>query len=204
MSANFARPDDEYAYGQSTYVIKRKVFSLLGARASIFDTSGALLFFCKRKKLRLKEDIRIYADESMQREMLLIRARGVLDFGMTYDVVDARTQQPVGALRRKGLKSILRDEWHILAEGDRQIGTILEESSVLAVLRRLSNLVTLVSPQSYTIELSGRAVGSIAQNRNPFTLQYVMDLSGDANRSLDRRLAIAAAVLLVNVEGRQG
>jgi hypothetical protein len=204
MTAANNATNGDHAFGQHHYVIKRKLWSLLGARASVFDSSGRLLCFCKRRALKIREDIRVYADESMTRELLLIRARGVFDFGATYDVADARSGQTVGALRRKGLKSILRDEWHVLGPGDRQIGTILEDSSMLAVLRRLHDVVSLLSPQSYTVSLEGRDVGYIRQNRNPFTLHYVMDLSGDQQMALDRRLAVAAAILLVNIEGRQG
>jgi hypothetical protein len=203
MSRSFQTTDGDFAYRQNVYVLKRKLFSLLGARASIFDARGTLLFYCKRKALKLREDIRIYADESTSREMLLVRARGVFDVGATYDVVDARTGEAVGALRRKGLKSLLRDEWHILGPGDRQLGSILEDSSLLAILRRVSDTMSLLSPQSYSIEVLGQPAGTIRQNRNPFTLQYVMDLSADASGSLDRRLAVAAAILLLNVEGRQ-
>jgi hypothetical protein len=203
MSAPYDMARAGNIFGLRTYVIKRKMWSLLGARSSVFDESGNLLCFSKRKALKIKEDIRIYSDEAMTTELLVVRARSVFDFGATYDVVDSRTGQAVGALRRKGLKSILRDEWHILGGGDQQIGTILEDSSLLAVLRRVHDLVTLLSPQNYSVQLHGQQIGSIQQNRNPFTLHYVMDLSGDPQGSLDRRLAIAAALLLVNVEGRQ-
>jgi hypothetical protein len=203
MSAPYDMARAGNVFGLRTYVIKRKMWSFLGARSSVFDESGNLLCFCKRKALKIKEDIRVYSDEAMTSELLVIRARSMFDFGATYDVMDSRTGQPVGALRRKGLKSILRDEWQVLGGGDQQVGTILEDSSLLAVLRRLHDLVTLLSPQNYTIQLHGQPIGTIQQNRNPFTLHYVMDLSGDPQGAFDRRLAIAAALLLVNVEGRQ-
>jgi hypothetical protein len=202
MSVSYSG-DRTFAFSRHVYVIKKKLWSLLGARCSVFDDHGQLLCFCKRKALKIKEDIRVYSDESMSSTLLTIRARSVFDLGATYDVTDPATGQVVGALRRKALKSILRDEWHVLGPGDREVGVILEDSSLLAVLRRVHDLVTLLSPQSYTISIGGQEVGTIRQNRNPFTLHYVMDLTRDTNEALDRRLAVAAAILLLNVEGRQ-
>jgi len=61
------------------------------------------------KAFKLKEDIRLYANEDMQAELLLIQARRVLDISSEYDVTDSQTGEKVGVLKRKGLKSIVRE-----------------------------------------------------------------------------------------------
>ena len=101
-------------YHQSQYIIRRKVLKIFGAAFHIYDMAGNLAFYSKQKAFKLKEDIRIYGDQAMTSELLCIKARGVIDLGMTYDVIDSTTQQVVGSLRRKGLKSILRDSWTCL------------------------------------------------------------------------------------------
>jgi len=110
------------------------------------------------------------------------------------------TQQKVGALRRKGLKSLLRDEWILLDPTEREIGLLQEDSQLLATLRRfLSKLI----PQRYHIWLDGQEAGRIHQHFNPFVLKHDVDLRADTGRRLDRRLALAAVVLLLAIEGRQ-
>lgn len=202
MSSAYAAPAIP-GFSQHRYILKRNAFSLMGRKSRMFDEQGNLLFYCERKAFKLKEEIRVFADESKTREMLLIKARSVFDFGATYDVTDATSRQVVGALRRKGMKSILRDEWEILAAGDQAIGKVSEDNAVVALLRRFVDIVSLVLPQSYHIEVYGQPIGAIKQNFNPFTLHYTMDLTGDTRGALDRRLAVALAILLLNVEGRQ-
>jgi hypothetical protein len=136
----------------------------------------------------------------MTTQILQISARGVLDFGMTYDVIDVIANQKVGALRRKGMASILRDEWHILDVNDQQIGTILEDSMGMALLRRfLSNLI----PQTFNGDIQGRHVMVFKQRFNPFVAKIDIDFTGDTEGWLDRRLGVAAAVMLAAIEGRQ-
>ena len=123
-------------YHQNQYVIRRKVFKIFGAAFHIYDMHGNLAFYSKQKAFKLKEDIRVYGDVARTSELLCIKARGVLDFGMTYDVIDSTTQQVVGSLRRKAWKSFLRDSWTIMDVNDQDVGTIQEESGALAILRR--------------------------------------------------------------------
>ena len=44
--------------------------------------------FSEQKMFRLREDIRVYSDESKSQEVLSIKARQILDFSAAYDVVD--------------------------------------------------------------------------------------------------------------------
>ena len=48
-----------------------------------------------------------------------------------------------------------------------------------------------------------REIGVIRQNFNPFVLKLNVDLRSDPGRQLDRRLALAAVILLLAIEGRQ-
>jgi uncharacterized protein YxjI len=189
------------AFHHSNYLIRRKVLSLFGAAFHIYDGSGHLAFYSKQKAFKLKEDIRLYTGEDMKTEVLTILARQVIDFSAGYDVIETATQSKIGALRRKGMKSIFRDEWTILDAGDMEIGVIREDSTALALIRRF---VTNLVPQKFRVEVRGQQVGRYKQHFNPFVLKINMDFSMDQAKLLDRRLGIAAAVLLSAIEGHQG
>jgi uncharacterized protein YxjI len=184
----------------SSYLLRRKVFKLLGGAFHIYNPQGEVVFYAKMKAFKLKEDIRLYTGEDMQGEVLAIRARKIIDFSAAYDVFDSSTNQKVGALKRKGFKSIIRDEWILMDASDREIGLIQEDSTALALVRRfLTNLV----PQSYQGTVNGLPVCTFKQKFNPFVFKVTIDFSPDFNRQLDRRLGIAAGLLLSAVEGRQ-
>jgi len=166
----------------------------------IRDRLGTVLFYSKLKAFKLKEDIRLYAGEDMNVELLTIRARNIIDFGAAYDVVDSQSGEPVGTLRRKGFRSMLRDEWIIMNAAGQEIGTIQEDSMAMALLRRfLTNLI----PQSFTGIIQGVPVLNFHRHFNPFVLRMDLDFSPDVQGLLDRRLGIAAGVLLSAIEGRQ-
>jgi hypothetical protein len=115
--------------------------------------------------------------------------------------MDARTGEKVGAYKRKGLKSMVKDEWVIMDPQDQEVGFIREDSMVLALVRRLlTNLV----PQTFHAEMEGRPVCVYKQQFNPFVLKLSVDFSSDFASTLDRRMGMAGAILLCAIEGRQG
>ncbi len=183
-----------------TYLLKRQVFALTG-KFRIYDPSGNLVMFSEQKMFKLREDIRVYADENKSQEVLSIKARQIIDFSAAYDVVDTAYNQKVGTLRRKGWSSMLRDEWQVLNANDEQIGVLFEDSMGLALLRRF--LLGSWLPQNYDITLGETRVADLKQNFNLFRYELNLDFSMDPSQRLDRRLGIAAGILLAAVEGRQ-
>lgn len=189
-------------FQHNNYLIRRKVFKLFGGEFHVYDPAGQVVLFASMKAFKLKEDIRLYANEDMQAEFLLIQARRVLDISSEYDVNDSQTGEKVGVLKRKGLKSMVRDEWILMDRMDQPIGTIKEDSTAMALIRRFIPFANLI-PQQYDGEIRGTPVCTFKQNFNPFVMKISLDFAADVNRLLDRRLGLAAAVLLCAIEGKQ-
>lgn len=186
-------------FTRTKYVIRKKVFSLLGAKFHIFDDNQQLVLYSEMEAFKLKEAIRLYSDESKSEELLRIKARNIVDLSATYDVVDSTTGEALGALRRRGFKSILKDEWIILSPDGSEIGRIKEDSSLMALLRRFIHII----PQKYNIEIGGRKLPTFQQNINPLVTKVSADFSGHTHQELDPRLGIAAGLLLCSIEGKQ-
>ena len=184
----------------STYSLRRQAIALTG-KFRFYDPMGNLVMFSEQKMFRLREDIRVYSDENKQTEVLMIKARQIIDFSAAYDVIDSATGQKVGVLRRKGIRSLLRDEWEVLDAQDQPIGALFEDSVSLALLRRL--LLGTLLPQNYDLTVGDRRAADLRQRFNFFRYELDLDLSENTSRQLDPRLAIAAAILLAAVEGKQ-
>ena len=182
------------------YLLRRQAIALTG-KFRFYDPAGRLIMFSEQKMFRLREDIRVYGDEAKSQEVLSIKARQILDFSAAYDVVDTEMNQKVGALRRRGLRSLLRDEWDVLDANDQVIGKLFEDSVPLALLRRF--LLGSWLPQNYDITLGETRVADVRQRFNPFRYELDIDFSMDTTNRLDRRLGIAAGILLAAVEGKQ-
>jgi uncharacterized protein YxjI len=187
-------------FTQDTYLVRRKIFKFLGAAFHIYDSSGNVAFYSEAKAFKLKEDIRLYSDESMQVEVLKIKARQIVDFSAAYDVIDTVSNTKVGALKRKGWKSIIRDKWIILDASESEIGYIQEDSLLFAYIRRH---VTNLFPQTFYGFVREEKVCMLKQNFNPGVMKIKLDFSMDNIGLLDKRLGIAAAVILCAIERRQ-
>jgi hypothetical protein len=187
-------------FSHPTYTIRKKFWRILGGAFHVYGSDDQLVGYANQR-FKLREDIRLYTDESMTTELLTILARKVIDFSPTFDVLDATTGTKVGVLQRKGLKSMVMDEWIVMDPDERPIGSIREESAFLAILRRF--VVGSLLPQEFLVEIGGRDVAIFRQRFNPFVQRIVLDFSADTAGALDRRLGLAAGVLLSAIEGRQ-
>lgn len=188
------------AFQHNRYTLKRKVLALTG-KFRIFEPAGQLVLYSQQKMFKLKEDIRVFSDESMAQELLHIQARQVVDFSAAYDVIDSTYQTKVGALRRKGLRSMMRDEWQVLDDQDRPLGLLHEDSVGRALLRRF--LLGTLLPQNYDLRIDGEKAADYRQRFKLVGYHLDLDFSLDADRQLDRRLGLAAAILLGTIEGKQ-
>ena len=70
----------------------------------------------------------------------------------------------------------------------------------LALVRRL--VVNLI-PQNYTVTIGGDEVGELRQQINPFVFKIDIDFAKDLSGRFDRRLGLAAGILMAAVERRQ-
>lgn len=185
------------------YLIRRKVLKIFGSAFHIYDDQGNVVIYSKLKAFKLKENIRLFTDESMSTELLTINARSIIDFSATYDVYDPFTGETVGSVRRRGLSSIFRDEWVVMDPDDTEICTIKEDSMVKALVRRFIEFAAPFMPQKYHGRVGDREVCTFQQHFNPFVMKINLDFAADHDDLLDRRLGLAAAVLLCAIEGKQ-
>jgi hypothetical protein len=182
------------------YLLKRQVLALTGV-IRLFNPTGQMVLYSRQKMFRLKEDIRVYSDESQTQELLYIQARQIIDFSAAYDVYDSIYQQKVGVLRRKGWRSLLRDEWDVLDANDQPIGRLFEDDPTLAALRRF--LLGSLLPQNYDLWLGDYRGADLKQRFHLFRYELDIDFRMDVQQRLDHRLGIAAGVLLAIIEGKQ-
>ncbi len=180
---------------QNFYRIRKKVLSI-GAKYYIEDANERILGFCKKKKFRLKEDIRIYSDESKSQELFRIKQAQMVDIWGTFNVIDTYTNTNLGAVQRKGLKSqYWVDEWRILDSQGQKIGKI-KEGTLRGLLRKyLSGLI----PEKVALELHGQKVAEIVQKFKVIGDIWELDASR-IPQQYDRRVVLAGMLLMGLIE----
>lgn len=188
-------------FAGSHFVIRQQVFTFLHRKFHVYGPNGELLLFSKMRGFKLKEDIRLYSDESMSTELLSIQARNIIDFSAAYDVIDKQSGR-LGVLRRRGMMStFVRDSWEILDGAERPLGTIQEDSTLKALVRRFIDFAAMFMPQAFHVDVAGQRAATFKQNFNPFVRK--LNVTFEPNGLLDHKLGIAAAVLNMAIEGRQ-
>jgi uncharacterized protein YxjI len=168
--------------------------------------AGGPVAYVRQKRMAIKEDIRFFADEQETQEAFRIKARSIFDIGSArYDVADAQGA-PIGVLEHVFGKSLLRSTWRVTDADGGEVMTAQERSFPMAIARRVIDFVPYVGefvpiPYNFDFLMDGRTVGHM--NRK-FQLRdrYVLDLSGDHERKLDRRMAIALAIGLDALQNR--
>jgi len=184
-------------FGLESYLVRRKVLKLFGAGFQVFDDAGTVVAYSAQKAFKLKEDIRVFADERETRPLMRIQAREVIDFAACYDMVDERDRGVVGSARRKGLKSLFRDCWELLDVEGRTVATLHEDSMAMGLLRRF---VGPLIPQNFHLG-EGSSTVLMRQHFNPFV--YRLQVTIPKSCQLDRRLIFGLVVLVAAIEGRQ-
>lgn len=198
---------------------RRKFWKIFGASITMTTpVSEAPIGFIKMKALKLREDVRLYTDNTLQHEVMRIQARKIIDFGATYDVSDSTNGQSIISLQRKGLRStFVRDYWNMFDAQGQKVGYIQETSSGLAIARRYLGIIPYVGefialafafvPETYRI-MHGPAggeqlVGSVTHRKNPFVVKMLLDFSS-GETAMDKRIGIAATSMLAIVDAAKG
>ena len=169
--------------------------------------AGELLAFVRQQKMKVRERIDFYADEAQTVPLMRLQARKVFEFRGVTDLL-LPSGQLIGTFRKNFGRSLLRSSWSVLDPAGTEVATARESSIALAVLRRVWDLIPVLGDTPFFIPFhfdlhapDGRQIGRyvrIAAVRD----RYVLDLSGDPQRRLDRRVALAFTVALDALQDR--
>ena len=168
------------------------------------SADGQPIAFVRQKRLAIKEDIRFFADEDEREELFRLKARALMEFGGRYDVTTPDGER-IGVLGKVFGKSLLRSTWQVLAADEQELAIAKERSVPVAILRRVIDAVPygdfIPIPFHFTIDSGDRHVGDL-NRRFGVRDTYDLDVSGDTERRIDRRLAIALGIALDALQSR--
>jgi hypothetical protein len=161
--------------------------------------------FVEQKRMKLKEDLRAFTDDSKTTEVFRIKARQVFDPRARYDVTGP-ADQPLGQLQKVFGKSLLRSTWRLYDTEGNELGWARERSMLVALFRRLAGLIPYVGdfipvPYHFDYFAGEERIGGLERILGVRD-RYRLDVSGDAERKLDRRVVLALAVGMDALQAR--
>jgi len=152
--------------------------------------------------LRPRRHVTVYRNES--RAEIVLRVLQDQRFAVltrTYTVVTT-AGEALARLRKRYIHNVIRKRWYVETPAGTVFALAIEDSIVLSLLRRvLGSLFGLLRTNFVLTYPDGTVLGEF--NRK-FTIldRYVLDLTGDPQRHLDRRIALALGIMLDTGERR--
>lgn len=152
--------------------------------------------------LSKKRHVTVYRDENKGEVLLQVIQENKIQILSAYYTVTDPDGKPVGRLVKKYLHNILRKRWYGHTPDGEDLFVAKEDSIILSILRRfLGSFFGLLRTNFIILGLDGALLGEFNRKMTVFD-RYVLDVSEDSLRSLDRRLALALGVMLDSGEKR--
>lgn len=152
-----------------------------------------------------KRHVNFYRDDTRRERLLSItQVNRIQLLFACFEILDA-SGTLLARLRKNQLTNIFRKRWVALTPTGQAYCVALEDSILLAILRRLFGPMMGALRTNYIIVAGdGTNERLLGKFDRKFTLfdQYVLDMSADPRRELDRRIALAIGVLLDTGERR--
>lgn len=120
----------------------------------------------------------------------------------TYTVRDFKGQ-PIARLAKNWLYNLFRKRWYVYDPAGRLLYTAKEDSVILSLLRRFIGPLFGLLRTNFLI-LRGDTEDIVGEFKRKFTIldRYVLDMSADPSRLVDRRIALALGLMLDTGERR--
>ena len=189
------------------YYVRQKIWppKLMIANFIVCNDRGDLLRFARLKRsLKQKDEIFIYNDRSMTKELMHFKQCNTLAFSGRFELSNPETGEVYGVWRRDGMVSLIVESWYFCKPDDDNMimARIMEDSTKMALFRRYkatSAIANLFYPRSYRVlSQDGKLLATFKRGRNPIRPKlYVTKLESDMEEIVD------AAAILLNSAGNE-
>lgn len=202
-----AGPQQPAAMVVPAFFVKQRItlmvnrYEILAANPD--GSEGHLLAFAEQKRMKLKEEVVFFADESKRRPVFSFKARQRLDVHAEHDVLDEHGN-PLGMFSKNFGASLLRSTWTLRAPGIEATGQ--ERRPVIAILRRVWGLIPYLGdvwvPFVFHFDFVDRSTGQVvlvSERQKAIRDRYSVTVP---DPRLDFRIAASMAVALDALQSR--
>ncbi len=153
--------------------------------------------------LSAKRHVTFYRDASKRDRLFEVRQdKKWQPITATYTVRDFRGK-PIARLAKNWLYNMFRKRWYVYDPAGRLLYTAKEDSIILSLLRRFIGPLFGLLRTNFLI-LRADTEDLVGEFKRKFTIldRYVLDMSADPGRLVDRRIALALGLMLDTGERR--
>lgn len=181
----------------------------IARQLSVRDAHGQLVFYVRQKAFKLKEAVRVFADQEQTRLLYSINADRVIDWSARYNFTDAAGNY-LGSVKRQGMRSLWRAHYDVF-DGEQIVLTITEESPWTKFLDGVVGEIPVVGMftgymfhPAYLVKRTNGAIVMRAEKRPAF-FEGKFDITrhGDLDPREETR-ALLALMMMTLLERRRG
>ena len=181
----------------------------LASQIRIIDANGQMLGYVKQKMFKLKEDIRVFTDDTQTTQIFGIKADRILDFSAKYNFTD-KNGALIGSIRRKGMRSLWKAHYEIYDERDNLVMEIHEESAWIKVIDGLIGEIPIVGMftgylfnPAYLVSKTGGAVVARLQKQPAFFEgKFQLTQQGQMDSTEEIRVLLSVLTMTLLERGR--
>jgi uncharacterized protein YxjI len=182
----------------------------LASQIYVRDASGNLMGYVKQKLFKLKEDINVFTDESQTAVIYNIKADRVIDFSARYTFRDG-TGNVIGAIKRKGMRSMWKANYEITDANDQHIMTVHEENGWVKVVDAFVGELPIIgmftgyffNPSYILSRVDGAPLARLA--KQPAFLEGKFQITPQAQLSSQEEVQVLLGFLMMTLlERRRG
>lgn len=166
----------------------------------VYDDQGNEKFFVSRKLFSLMIQFTVFSDRSKLTKLLHVTSGGFIHSLLGKHIAYDAAGTPIALMNRRLFLSVLRRTWNIMSPGGVLLCVAHEDSWGKALFRRFGPFGELLKTD-FIFQTGERIIGRFIRKWTLFD-KYVLDMTEDPRRSLDRRVALAMCILLDVAEGR--
>lgn len=177
----------------------------LAPQIYVTDANGNSVLYVRQKILNLREDVRIFRDDSKTDEVFRINADRILDIGARYRFTDSKTEQPLGAIKQRGLKTIWKAHYDIETPSGNATHDLTEDNpwvkvgdALLGEIPFLGLVSGYLLHPAYTVKDStGLPIMHLVKEPAFFESKYRIDLmTPEINPDEEKRLLLSVMMMV--------
>lgn len=174
-------------------------------QVKVTDAGGQVALYVKQKALALKEDVKIFADEGQGQQLYQMKANKIIDFSAQYNITRP-DGSAVGAVKRKGMRSIWKATYIIVDATGAEAGLIHEENPWLKVLDSFVSEIPFVGMfinPAYLVELRGQTVLYLKKQPAVFEGKFTLEKRGEFSQA-EEGLLMSSLIMMLMLERQRG
>jgi hypothetical protein len=179
----------------------------------VTDADENQVLFVRQKILNLREDVRIFSDDTKTRELFRINADRILDFSAHYHFTDSLTERPLGAIKHKGMRSIWRAHYLLLDAQGEQTHHMTEDDPWIKVADALLEFIPFadlisgyIFHPSYTIYHTATEKPVMRMTKQPsfFERRFRIERLNDSVSEDDEKRLLLSLLMSIQLERSRG